>query len=149
VAGPPGPTGPGTAGGVAFDEILAGQGTTSLTFTDLDTPGPSVTVNVPASGSVLVMLSAVLGVGSEGWALMGFTSTGGDGDVDPDFTRTISAFLFDPDPDPPTRVEVSASAAIPVSGLSPGSHTFTAKYISGTDTFVSFRWRRMTVMPLP
>jgi hypothetical protein len=46
-------------------------------------------------------------------------------------------------------MDVSASAAIPLSGLSPGSHTFTAKYVSLTDSFARFKNRRLTVIPLP
>ncbi len=155
VTGPPGPTGPATAGGVASDEVLVGigQGTTSLEFTDLATPGPSVTVNVPASGRVLVMLSADLFHRNESGAIMSFASTGGDGDVGPDQRRAIFSFFhhFDGTFDPQFVVDVggSASAAIPVSGLSPGSHTFTAKYMSLTGSFVSFRYTRMTVIPLP
>ena len=37
----------------------------------------------------------------------------------------------------------------PLSGLSPGSHTFTAKYLSLTGTFVTFSARHMIVIPLP
>ena len=110
-----------------------------------------MTATVPASGRVLVLLSANLFVGQESGAIMSFASTGGAGDVTPDvtspFARAIFAFLHVDDPR--TRMQVSASAAIPVTGLSPGNHTFTAKYQSLTSTFVTFSVRRITVLPLP
>jgi hypothetical protein len=104
-----------------------------------------------------VMLSADLGLRNLGWAVMSFASTGGSGDVTPDVSsptaRSIQAFFsyFDPDQVPELffDMDISASAAIPLSGLSPGSHTFTAKYVSLTDSFARFKNRRITVIPMP
>jgi hypothetical protein len=153
VTGPTGPAGAVSGGGITFDEVAAGQGTNSPAFTDLETPGPSVTVTVPESGRVLVTLSAELFVRNVGGAIMSFASTGGSGDVDPDESRSIFSFFsyFDPDFDLELVFDmgVSASATIPLAGLSPGSHTFTAKYQSLTGDFVSFRYRRLIVTPLP
>jgi hypothetical protein len=133
--------------------VATGEGTTSPTFTDLATPGPSVTVDVPASGRVMVMLSADLFHGNESGAIMSFASSGGAGKVEPDQRRAIFSFFLHNDGtfDHQFTINsgVSASAAIPLSGLSPGRHAFTAKYQSLTGSFVSFRYRRMTVIPLP
>src|SRR5438552_3482318 len=56
--GDTGPTGPaGTAGAVGAT-VATSETTTSLTYTDLTTPGPSVTVTIPASGKAVVILTA-------------------------------------------------------------------------------------------
>jgi hypothetical protein len=153
VTGPTGPAGQASGGGVAFDEVAAGEGTSSAAFTDLATAGPSVTFTVPDSGRVLVTLSAEAFMRNLGGAIMSFESTGGSGDVGPSESRSIFVFFsyFDPDFDLELKfdVGVSASATIPLVGLSPGKHTFTAKYQSLTGDFVSFRFRRMIVNPLP
>lgn len=155
--GPAGATGatgatgdPGPAGvsGAQSAVVLTMQSTGSTTFTDLATPGPAVSVTVPASGRVLVLLTAWMHVTQEQTAVMSFASSGGSGDVDADPTRAISAYVFS-NSDLTGQIALTTSAAIPLAGLSPGSHTFTAKYRSDNGLLVAFRNRSLTVIPLP
>jgi hypothetical protein len=80
-----------------------------------------------------------------GEAFMSFESTGGSGDVGPDDRRSLTLAVFSPRG---TAMETPASATYPVSGLSPGSHTFTAKYRTGLSGAV-FAHRHIIVVPLP
>jgi hypothetical protein len=119
---------------------VAAAGTTSSeSFTDLATFGPSVTVAVPASGRVLVTLTALFEAPQDGAARMSFTSAGGSGNVAVDVDRSLSGL---------DGMILRGSATYPAAGLSPGSHTFTAKYasIGGQSIFAD---RSIIVIPLP
>jgi hypothetical protein len=133
-AGPTGPTGPAGTSGAAKATILNSESTTSTSYTDLRTVGPSVTVAVPPSGRALVIVTAWIR-GNHG--SMSFTSTGGTGNV----SATDAGSLL--------GMDISGSATNLVAGLSPGSHTFTAKYRTGSDTGVVFRDRSIIVIPMP
>jgi len=104
-----------------------------------------VTIDVPASGKVLVLLTANVLHNANCQSAMGFESTGGSGNVGPDFTRAISLSGN------LTLSDLTQSGAFMVSGLSPGSHTFTAKYAQPTGPLRSafYSWRHITVIPLP
>jgi hypothetical protein len=89
--GTPGPTGPAGTNGAAFATILPAQACTSNgVYADLATPGPSVIVTVPASGRVLVTLTAAISKPSGAFAFMSFESSGGSGDVSADDMRALS-----------------------------------------------------------
>jgi hypothetical protein len=121
------------------DAVLAQQATTSTTYTDLATPGPAVTVVVPASGKALVSVTAGIQT-TQGAALgyMSFAITGGTTRAANDATAlNLLGNDFQ-----------KASAIFVVSGLTPGSTTFTAKYrtSAGTSTFQN---RSIWAIPLP
>ena len=121
-------------------ETFATETTTSTSYTNLTTTGPAVTVTVPASGRVLVMLSvkAWNSIANEGnymaHAMSGAnTSSGSDA-----FLRASG---------PSTTDAGMTSSIYEVGGLTPGSTTFTAKYRVGGGTG-SFAARRIVVIPL-
>lgn len=121
-------------------EVSAVETTTSLSFTDLTTVGPSVTMTPPASGKVKVhlycgMLNSVAGTLS----YMGVDVSGGNTVAasnpkaisnDGTLTRRLGAtFLF--------------------TGLAAASTTFTAKYKTGTGaSTATFRDRQIIVEPV-
>jgi hypothetical protein len=98
-------------------------------YTDLFTffgGGPQVTVTVPASGRVLVTVTAhVQPTRAVATAYMSFASTGGSGNVSASDDKALYVSHGDPST---LRFNVRASATYLVTGLSPGAHTFTAKY---------------------
>ncbi|MDQ2655494.1 MAG: hypothetical protein M3Z20_20890 [Chloroflexota bacterium] len=139
-AGPPGPTGTiGTVTATADGNVS----TDSPSFSDL-AGGPSVTATVPASGRVLVTLTADLFTNANAGAQMSFASTGGSGNVQPDVSRSLRLFSEG------SAGSAQMSATYIVQGLSPGSHTFVARYrstVSGQSVFFTFR--SIIVIPLP
>jgi hypothetical protein len=95
---------------------------------------------VPASGRVLVTITARLIPFQSDDVLMSFTSVGGSGNVTASDEIALRAVNGN---------EVQGSATYPVVGLSPGNHTFTAKYrISGLTGAIFLR-RSIIVIPLP
>ena len=128
--------GEGAGAGVTTD-----QSTTSTSYADLTTPGPAVTVNIGGSGSALVVLSCnTYNSGVDSFNLMSFAVSGAttlaasDDRASSNRVRTAGA------------VE-DANRAIVVTGLNPGSNTFTAKYRVGSNTG-NFRRRYIAVLPL-
>jgi hypothetical protein len=126
-------------------------GTFSQTYTNLDgsPPGPSVSVLVPASGQVLVTVSATIqnasgGVFGEG-GRMSFDSSGGSGDVPADDTRALALVKFSGS----VSLQIQASHTSLVRNLSPGNHTFTARYRGNGGDRAEFSRRQITVVPLP
>jgi hypothetical protein len=120
--------------------VAASQTTTSTTYTDLTTAGPSVTVTIPASGKALVILTAaVFGSTGNAHAFMSFAASPAGTTIAPTDAQALEVSAND---------EVRASATVLVTGLTPGSTTFTAKYRTslGTGTFAN---RDVVVIPLP
>ena len=103
-----------------------------------------VTVTVPASGRVVVTLTAGINKPDGLNAFMSFASSGGSGDVGADDARALvfitQGFGY-----------LMASATFVVTDLSPGAHTFTAKYkrTGATASPVFFDNRRILAIPLP
>jgi hypothetical protein len=125
------------------DSVAASAATPSLTYADLTTVGPTVTLTIPASGRVLVSVTSGM-TGSSG-AVSCFMSFAGTG------TNNITAV----DANAVTLAAGSlqrASATSVLTGLSPGSTTFTGKYKreggggSASCTFVN---RSIMALPLP
>lgn len=115
---------------------------TSLGFTDLATPGPSVTVFVGATGRVIVDISAQLAATTGNGAVIGVALTGTNV-VAADSARAWSQVN-----------EVAAATTNPsvtrrllLTGLNPGLTTFTLKYavIGTSSTIVSIRNREIAV----
>jgi hypothetical protein len=121
----------GTLRNVKAAQILTNESTSSSSYTDLATTGPSVTVDTGTTA--LVIISAQL-VGAGG----GFVSVAVSG------ATTIAAsddqMLFGANIGP-----VSALAII--SGLNAGLNTFTLRYKSASGS-MSFLRRRIAVIPL-
>lgn len=93
--------------------------TTSASYTDLASVGPSVTVDVGESGAVLVILTAYLANSIvDGAAYMGF-SIAGAAVVAARVLNHISHTAGQP---------AQMSAIYKVTGITPGSRTFVAKY---------------------
>jgi len=134
---------PGTAGtvaeSIATSEVLTG----SLTYTALPTPGPSVTVDVPASGKVLLSVASGM-AGSPGGSscFMSYALSGANTQAASDSTAVVlgggnGQFL-------------RASAASVFNGLTPGSTTFTALYkVNAANVSCTYSNRTIILIPLP
>jgi hypothetical protein len=113
--------------------VSTSQTTTSSSYTDLTTVGPSLTVNVSSSGTALVMLTAQLSNSNANRiCYMGFAVSGASTVAASD-AQSVSL----------TSASANATAQVTatylVTGLTPGSNTFTAKYrrTNNTCTFVN------------
>jgi hypothetical protein len=117
--------------------VVTSQTTASTTYTNLATPGPAVTVltgtRALVTVSAVISTSVALDASVMSYAVSGSTTIAAS---DNNGAQARTAQL------------VSASATSMVTGLTPGSNTFTAQYrvTAGTGTFV-IRW--ITVIPLP
>lgn len=117
------------------------ESTSSGTFTNLTTAGPAVTVNVPSTGMVLISFSSRLSQSTvNGAAVVGVNITGAN-------TISPSDDLFHIS----STADASSTNSITklLTGLTPGSTTFTLQYRrqagSGTSAFAQ---RRIVVIPI-
>jgi hypothetical protein len=119
--------------------VPATESTVSTTYTTLATPGPAVTVTVPASGRVLVSVTAGI-KGSQGGGLgyMSFVMSGANTSSGSD---TTALNLLGND-------FQKASASFVLTGLNPGGTTFTAVYRTNAGT-TTYQNRSMWALPLP
>ena len=111
--------------------------TESETYTDLTTPGPSATVVVGASGSVLVSIGTRMTNDTNNEACwMSFESS----EVVASDDRAVSGLFQN------AAEAIQAGNTFLLTGLTPGEQTFTAKYrvSDGVGTFSS---RTLTVIP--
>jgi hypothetical protein len=119
--------------------VAAAESTASPTYTALTTPGPSVTAVVPASGKVLVSVAAaMIGNSSSTSCVMSYSI---DGAPASDANAVILG-----------EQDVQRASAISVlTGLTPGSHTFTAMYRDQGSGSLSctFSNRAIAVLLLP
>lgn len=121
------------------------ESTTSATFTDLTTPGPAVTVTIGSSGIALLILSAALSnsIGGD-YAAMGFVASGAN-----TVAATFNDSLANQTPGGVSSVnEIQASFTKLLTGYAAGSTTFTSKYEIVTGGTASFRFRKISVVPL-
>jgi hypothetical protein len=123
--------------GAQTADVTTSESTTSTTYADLTTPGPSVTVTIGASGLAMVMVSATMSGSATGTTpIMSWRAGAGTPlDVDSAIQTGVIAEI--------ARLSRTTLAT----GLTPGSVTFDAKYrvASGTGTFSN---RRLIVIPL-
>lgn len=129
---------PLVGGGVpVVDAVATSQTTTSTSYTDLTTSGPAVTVTVPASGQIIVVINSDIANTNVTTTRIGFALSGANTASAAD----TSALRYE---DSANLVNTTV-AVIPVTGLTPGSTTVTLKYkvASGTGTFSN---RRLTVL---
>lgn len=134
----------GTSGGatVASATVLTNQNTTSTSYTDLATTGPAVTVDTGTD--VLIILSCISTKASGGAGFNSFMSVAVSG------ATTLAASDnngINASSAGGAGFQFSLSRAFLLSGLTPGSNTFTAKYrVNGSD--FSFDHRDITVIPM-
>lgn len=117
--------------------VVTLESTTSTSYTDLTTPGPAVTVTVGPLGIAIVSYSFENSSSAATDSLMNFALSG---------ANTVAA---------PAGVELSAANSADFStffqtevltGLTPGSTTFTAKYAAFTSATAVFLLRRIRVV---
>jgi hypothetical protein len=116
--------------------------TSSLVYTDLATVGPTVTVVVPASGRLLVSVTAAeLGNAGSTACFMSFAGTGANTITAVDANALVQA----------GGAQQRASASTVLAGLTPGSTTLTAKYrvTGGGAASCTFATRSIYAIPLP
>lgn len=133
----------GTPARIVSGTVATAQGTNSTAYVDLTTPGPSVTLNVPASGEVTIDLSAAYSSGGAaaqtgymGCALSG-ANTRAATDATAAYGRTVTAGLYG-----------TLARRIHLTGLTPGTTTFKAVYKTSTST-ATFSDRHIIVEPKP
>lgn len=115
------------------------ESTASATYTNLTTPGPAVTVNIGVNGLALVSIGAQYqNNNASGFASMSFAISGATTQAASDKFALYTG----------SQVVAKASSVFLLTGLTPGSTTFTTKYaalVAGTSTFL---WRSIAVVPL-
>ncbi len=143
--GATGATGTSGTSGTAGATVSASESTASLTFVDLTTVGPSVTVTVPASGNVLLTLTAEINATQGDTATFAYSTTGAcPGDA------TDARSLERQQGSSTSTGYIQASATYFVTGLTPGSTTFRSCYKgTGATVTATFTHRSIIVMPLP
>lgn len=123
---------------ISDTEVVAtSQDTTSTSYTDLATVGPAVTVTT--GPQALVVVRGAISNSGVGSSRMSYEVSGSSAVAASD-TQCVGVFGT-------AGTGVLASDASLITGLTPGSNTFTAKYrvSSGTGTFST---RRIVVFPL-
>jgi hypothetical protein len=128
---------------IVTDTVSPFEDTSSGTFTDLATVGPTCTdVLISATGRALVIVSCNMATPDKG-GIMGFEVSGATS-LPADITRSVGLSASGT-----TSIGALLSRVIEVPGLTPGLNTFTAKYerTSGV-TAVGFQDRNLTVIPL-
>jgi hypothetical protein len=171
--GPQGPTGPAgstvSAGTSRYAEVAAAESTSSAGFVPLTTPGPSVTVSVPPSGTIQVAASteATDGDGAvslyqDGSQLAGQTPY----NANAPYCSGPDGTLFDapgsiagPGPfSTPGILGVLGCATVGAPGpvlfqTTPGTHTYELRYAFANcgcgGTQATFSNRRLWVNPIP
>jgi hypothetical protein len=121
--------------------VLTAQGTSSTSYTNLATTGPSVTATIGANGLALVIMSALITVSGAGVSGSMTIDVSGANTIaaSDEYAKNHTGYTSDTG-DNDSRVFL-------LTGLTPGSTTFTAKYktSSGTSTFT---YRKIAVIPL-
>jgi hypothetical protein len=145
--GPPGPPGPKGGSGTAFDEKTA-QVTVQST-TPVEAGGPTVTVDVPASGVISVWARAELQATAGGDAMVALHDAPAGKDT---FLLSAGGSGFQPKWTSPgccsgLGVENAFQAGWVVLETTPGPHTFSLRYAQSNSTSASFRNRKLVVTP--
>lgn len=121
------------------DDVATTEGTSSSSYTDLSTPGPIVTIAVPASGQVWVRARALIEVTvNNGVAngtisgLMSFEATGANVLSASDDRSVVYGAGYTGSPSTGVVGACTVSDDFLLQGLNPGVTTFTAKYRRAT-----------------
>ncbi|WP_433793933.1 hypothetical protein [Actinoplanes sp. CA-252034] len=138
--------------------VAAAETTSSSSFIDLPTMGPSVELSVGPSGRVLVTLSCLMeyqalegfGLNSAG-AMMGFAGSGAN-TVSVSVARVVRSrieYSVANVSDFALAGRMDASRVVLLTGLTPGLTTFTAKYATyGNTPSATFSNRNITVQAI-
>jgi collagen triple helix repeat protein len=160
--GPQGPAGPPAGGATRYGVVRAAEATESLDFTQLTTPGPSLTVGVPLSGTIQVAASVEV-VDDDGAVSLyedGNQIAGQGSFCDgPPGTLFDAPFLDPSMPGPfgtPGSRGVFGCTTVGAPGFvlfqtTPGTHTYELRYASCdcTPDPTTFSNRRLWIAPLP
>lgn len=131
-----------SGGATEAGTVATSESTTSTSYTDLTTPGPAATIEVPASGRVLVTLTM---------QIQHSNSAGGGASFALSGANTAAAS----DAKSVTRGGATGAGLLTcagtwlVTGLDPGSTTFTAKYKSANGGNMTFVNRNLIVQARP
>jgi hypothetical protein len=128
---------------VASATVLTSQTTTSTSFTDLATAGPSVTLTTGTEA--LVTISAILGQGADaGQVVHAGVAVSGASTI---AASTSYSLFLNGDDFTSSSGNVSLSTTFKMTGLVAGSNTFTMKYITSSST-ARFENRHLTVFAI-
>jgi hypothetical protein len=124
-------------GGAAAGEVLASQTTASVTYVDLATSGPAVSVDTGTTAVALIQ--AQVGLSTAGAILMAVAVSGATTRAAADDNALYVADAY--------NNQSALAALLYFSGLTPGTNIFTVKYrvTAGTATFIR---RRILVIPI-
>lgn len=120
--------------------VNTGETTSSTTYTDLATPGPTVSVTIGSTGKALVAIYASLANTTNNYALAGYAVSGGATVAAADLAALQHG----------SSIAIRAGATLLHTGLTAQqSHTFTMKYRKDAGAGVSdFTGRRIMVSAL-
>ena len=127
-------------GGSIGATISASESTSTTSYTDLTTVGPTVTVSTMTTAIVLLGTSMTTNV-VNGVSKMSVAVSGASSISATDATCIQNEFYAN-------NVGFQVGAAFWMSGLTPGSNIFTAKYQAGNSALASFANRSIAVVPL-
>jgi hypothetical protein len=122
--------------------VVTAESTSSATYVDLTTPGPSISVTVPASGKVLVSVTSGVTAGNGSTSCAMSFATSGTGATATSAADARAVILLG-------NSLQAASATYVVTGLNPVSTTFTAKYEAKGSSSCTFSNRSIWAIPLP
>lgn len=121
--------------------IATSENTSTTSFTDLTTPGPAVTVTIGANGAAFITIYAYHSNSLSGdESLMGFAVSGSTTTAANDNYATMFQAYSN-------NAEGRLGVTFLVTGLAPGTTTFTAKYRASAGS-AGFKDRRIGVVPL-
>lgn len=116
--------------------VATQQSTTSTSYTDLGTVGPTVTTMIGPSGRAIVLGAARVTPAASDSAGIGVSVDG-----------AAASFLADVADVPGTGVIVSIAGFVALTGLTPGSRQFRMKYRSASGGTAFFSDRSLVVLP--
>jgi len=123
----------------ANDTVATGQTTTSTSYTDLATVGPTATITTGTKALVFIT-SNIDNQSNHGQGHVGFAVSGASTVAAAD-TKALHYYSNG-------NIALQYGAAYYISGLTAGSNTFTLKYKSGNGSTQYFANRQITVMDL-
>lgn len=134
--------------GAQAARVATGETTTSTSYTDLSTGGPAVTVTVGNNGMVLVTIYCygIASGNASAYALASVAISGANTVAAAD-AGASNVTIKNQTSSTGSTGDVSHTASVLLTGLTPGSTTFTMKYrvTAGTGTFTE---RKISVIPL-
>ena len=145
VTGSTGATGPTGASGLSGAKVRTSSGSANINTTFYNGGGESITVTVPASGQVLLTLTAR--ITPSGANVAGYMSCDISG-ANSSFATDSRAVIRDNGATSTTTGFVQGSATFMLTGLNPGNTTFTIAYRVSSGS-AAFAERSIIGIPLP